>query len=534
MEFKAGDKVFASRKAKGSNVLSTASHAAIVLQIIDGRRGAQQVTVQYEKLSPGFEMYGTFPYVPEGTKFLTKGQAVTITSRADASSSGDENTTQENQDEPAELPISASVDEDAGASAASAIPRQTVPTVLQLQPTTPIPAAADAAATIAAVTPNLRNAKAIPVGFLSWNAVDAIGLTVPPHIIARWKQVDSEMRVEHLFKNEHSAFITLEGIGLKYLDQYTGHTLCEKVSVRSGRDIAPGQGLIEHFIAAKIKGRTARARTKGLMFFFLACCHNDQVVFPILETQKRVRQPPFSLAEQGRLVATVNHSNNISIVSMLMTRWSRADLDAKAGGKGVAYYWGLLAKVFNDYTYVPPPCDKFAEHAAYVGDGGVAYSTELVPEYRAGDKLRAQWGKLRQLYAVFHSKYDKSGHNEPDPTCYSTDLPTLLMFWTFHSTSMSAWAAKSADEDVGIDDAGDGKADEVSTQRKRKKVVAAKPTVNAATVAAVSQMYESVHAVDVADKTPEYAAAHSNRVRRAALIFDKCLSELEKGFGLSS
>ena len=111
------------------------------------------------------------------------------------------------------------------------------------------------------------------------------------------------MRVNELFifKNEHRSNIVLEVIEIKSLTEFTGHNLYDKVTVRTGRDTDPEQGLIDHFRVIDTKGRTARAHAKGLMFFFLTCSHTKQVVFPMLKKQKRGRQPAFSLAEQDHL-----------------------------------------------------------------------------------------------------------------------------------------------------------------------------------------------------------------------------------------
>ena len=40
------------------------------------------------------------------------------------------------------------------------------------------------------------------------------------------------------------------------------------------------------------------------------------------------------------------------MVSMLFQKWTRSDLDVKAGKKGAAFYWDEVAKLFNDKSYV--------------------------------------------------------------------------------------------------------------------------------------------------------------------------------------
>ena len=69
---------------------------------------------------------------------------------------------------------------------------------------------------------------------------------------------------------------------------------------------------------------------------------------------------------------------------------------------------------------------------------------------------------------MFRSKYDRSGHNNPDPTGYTSDLPTLLMHFTFNDHALSSWAAKSID-DGALDDAGEGNASGHMTRRKRSR-----------------------------------------------------------------
>ena len=205
--------------------------------------------------------------------------------------------------------------------------------------------------------------------------------------------------------------------------------------------------------------------------FFFACTKPDDVEFPEFDKPKgkRERSTPFSLSEKGRLVAIMIDTHNLSIVSMLMKKWSRADLDAKAGKKGVAHYWCEFAKLFNDKSYVSPQTDEFADYVdskCVETEDAFVYDTSLVSELRSGDSLRSQWSNLRSDYALFRSKYDRSGHHNPDPTCYTTDLPTLLMHYAFKDTAMSAWAAKTL-HGGEYDDAGDGSTRDTNTRNKR-------------------------------------------------------------------
>ena len=275
-----------------------------------------------------------------------------------------------------------------------------------------------------------------------------------------------------------------------------------------------------------------RAKTKGLMFFFLACRDPAQVSFPaFVNEKKRVRAQPFSLAEKGRLVSILSDPENVQIVSELMNKWDRADLDAKAGAKGVAHYWDRLAVLFNDPKYVPPTCQEFADYVHALGDS-YSYATGLVPEYRTGEFLRDHWGKLRQAYGVFSSRYDRSGCNEPDPTKYSTDLPTLLMHWTFHNMPLGSWAAKSCGDDQIVDDAGDGATSDTSARKKTRRPAAGKSASKQNTndrILAGAAMYETLHSVKVQDLDPEEAQRHKQRVRRMGCILDSFLDSWEKG-----
>ena len=96
-------------------------------------------------------------------------------------------------------------------------------------------------------------------------------------------------------------------------------------------------GLIELCKSLKLKGRTMYAKTKGMMFFFLACRQPAAVKFPEFG-KKQKRNPDFSLSEKGRLVGIMSDPANMAGVNKLMSKWNRAELDACAGDKGVAHY----------------------------------------------------------------------------------------------------------------------------------------------------------------------------------------------------
>lgn len=382
----------------------------------------------------------------------------------------------------------------------------------------------------------IKGARSIPHGFKEMNAVEAIGIEVPSHIQARWKTIDPDMRVEQLFSTGHRATTTLEGVKIKCLQEHTGQTEYKLVPVKTGKKVAPHLGLVELFAKLGIKGRTVRAQTKGLMFFFLACADPDSVMWPDFKpatASKRERAPAFSLAEQGRLVGIISDPQNMELTTMFMKKWDRAELDAKAGAKGINHYWNQLAVIFNDATYFPAPTDAFANHVAILDDDYV-YSTDLVPVYRCGEYLKEKWAKLRALYSLFQGRYERSGHNEPDPTKYTNDLPTLLMHWTFHSTPLEAWAAKTIEPGAEIDDAGDGASSGRSVRKRNKtsKGVVTNDVTNATShsqrILAGTAVYETLHTVQAMIKGEDEKKLHQERVRRVDLIMDKFLTELER------
>ena len=264
-----------------------------------------------------------------------------------------------------------------------------------------------------------------------------------------------------------------------------------------------------------------RARPKGHMYFYLMCRHPEQVQWSefvpnTAVPSKRRRTTPFSLAEIGRLFAIIVDSKNAALVSMLLKKWKCAELDASAGKKGVAYYWDQLTKLYNDQSYV------LTDHVASC-DTETTYSTKMLPEYRHGNNLRTKWTLLRSSYALFHSKYTRSGHNEPDPTRYTSDLPVLLMHYTFTDTPFEAWAAKSMLHG-SVDDAGDGLGGaKVLPKKKKQKRV----SFTADQVIAAATVYETLTTLNAGSTTEEEMDEHKVQFRRAAKLMDICLDKLK-------
>ena len=309
----------------------------------------------------------------------------------------------------------------------------------------------------------------IPMDFKQCNALDLMSTEVPAHIADRWRMMDKDCNVNALFGTVAKSNKSLSGIALQMLQPLTGETEYGKVHARTKCNQAPNLGLSEIFSLNKIAGYSQRAKSKGLMFFYLMCTYPGQVQYPEFEStaEKRKRASAFTLAEAGRLVAIIADPQNRPLVSMLFKKWSRADLDARAGKKGQAYYWCKLGELYNRKEYVPEDNETFADHVRSCETAAI-YGTRFVPEHRTADNLKTQWGVLRANYALFYSKYDKSGMNNPDPTAYTSDLPTLLMHWTFHDTDMVSWAAKSLTQGA-MDDAGDGAAAASTTSAVAKK-----------------------------------------------------------------
>ena len=363
--------------------------------------------------------------------------------------------------------------------------------------------------------------------FKTKNALDILDTAVPTHIIDRWQMINKDCNVDSLFSNTAKANKALDGICLKTLLPLTGETEFAKVHSKTTHSKAPELGLWEIFSAFKIEGRTARARSKGLMFFYLMTIFPRDVEFPEFHAEKRKRASAFSLAETGRLVAIIADRENRALVSMLFKKWTRADLDARAGRKGQAYYWVQLGKLYNNKDYQPEDNEIFADHVDSCGTASI-YSTRYVPEYRTGDNLKTHWTGLRANYAVFYSKYERSGHHNPDPTSYTTDLPVLLMHYTFYDTDMLSWAAKSMTSGA-LDDAGDGAAGSSTTRMAKKKK---KSTLAAETILASATVFEAIYNVSHDTMTEDELKEHTVRRKSAGDIMNVCLLNLKKELGL--
>ena len=502
--FKKGDKVLAARKQKGSEVLSACAHEAEIMHFVSvNHRGKKFVTLRYSKdLGANYELIDTIKYVPSGTK----GEAATVIAlpRIQKPFQAPREPTQmgEVQMTPPDPMVTSS-------------------------PGTPVPLIPGDTPIIPGEGSSLKGSQVIPEDFPTMDALKAVGIDVPKHIQDRWKSTGQGMRVVDLFDKLGIAGKALAGVELTCLQEYTGESEYSMVPVKTKNKVAPKMGLLELLAHLRIKDRTMRCKSKGMMFFFLACTRPDSIVWPAFElTGKRQRAPIFSLAEQGRLVGIINDPQNLAVVSMLMKKWSRADLDAKAGAKGVEHYWNELANIFNDQKYSPCPCKNFARHVESLGNDYV-YATDLVPVSRTGATLKVQWSRLRAAYSQFHARYDRSGHNEPDPMEYTNDLPTLLMHFTFHGTSLSAWAAKSVERGSEVDDAGDGSGADIRVV-KRKRTRKALTTSHPQRLMAGAAMFETLYTVMAQCKNEEERQVHAERVRRTNRIFDLCLSDLEK------
>ena len=482
-----GDRVIAARKMKNSHALSTACHNATVVAITPANhRGKQFITLRYdEDRSPNYAKVDTIKFVLRGTK----GEATTVI--------------------PAE--------EESAASAVATLPVPSVPQV-------PLVA-----------KEGLAGSQKVPGDFLQMNTKTAFKQNVPHHILSRWQQIDAKLRVGELFSANNRAIMALEGVRLQSLTRYTGQSCFEDVPCRTSTKSMGHMGVLESMISANIKGRS-RATKKGVMFFFLMCRDPESVVWSAF--QKRQRNKPFTLAEQCRLVAILADPANQPIRNKLMQQWNRSELDAGAGDKGDAHYWNMIGDLFNNPGLAPPPpCVAFADYIKTLdGDYEYDYSTTMLPEYRCPDFLKSQWSKLRGAYSKFYTKYTQSGANEPDPTCYTKDLPTLLMHHTWHRTPEATWAAKMAGNGIGVDESGDGTGTDIATtKRKRRKVAAdqSKGDDHKLVHLTCAALYETLHTVpacSAAEYDEEECAKHLERVRRVDCLMDKCLTMLEHEF----
>jgi len=502
---KVGDHVIAARRAEGSDVLTGVEHHATIISFTrPDRYGRRHVTVQYRKHVDKFPDIDTIKM---------------------QSGKGGNSTVLPAPLEESEVSLSSSQ------SSVSSLSSETSDDAL-VPATQPFCADAAAAAdaegssngTLWAPEYNQK----VPANFHAFNALELLRIPVPDHVKARWQQVSPSYVVKDLFGSNAAANATLREVKLRNLQDFVGETEYASVVVKKVNQPDPTKtGLSELFASWSISGRCARARNKGLMFFYLMCRSPEQVEWPTFAPNqgpmKRRRCTPFSLAEMGRLTAIMADTKNITLVTMLLRKWTRADLDAKAGKKGVAYYWDELATIYNDKRYVPEECAEFQDHVRSCGTQAT-YATSLVPEYRAGHQLRTKWSVLRSNYALFNSRYNRSGHNESDPTKYTSDLHVLLMHYTFHDTTLETYAAKKIG-DGAIDDAGDGRGAGAPTVKKRRKEV--RFSFSADTVIAATTVYETLAGMKNDSMTDEEAEQHKVRLRRAAKLMDVCLDKLE-------
>ena len=518
---KVGDLVIAARGAEGSDVLTGVEHHATILSFTRADRyGRRHVTVEYQKHVAGFPDIDTIkmksgkggnatvlPAPPaEAESPLMSSQSSTSSESTPLVSS--QNST---MSEPPTLSES---------EAAELLVTQTY-----CAPDEDVHDPVQGSEPGCKWTPEWEHKVPIPFGEV--NALHLLRLKVPDHILARWQQVSKNFVVKDLFGPNAAANVTLRGVKLTGLKDLVGATEYSSVPVKTGQNKAPHFGLTELFVEQSIGGRTTRARPKGHMYFYLMCRHPEQVQWTefvpnTAVSSKRRRTTPFSLAEIGRLVAIIVDSKNAALVTMLLKKWDRAEVDASAGKKGVGYYWDQLAKLYNDQSYVPTECAAFQDHVASC-DTEATYSTKMLPEYRHGNNLRTKWTLLRSSYALFHSKYTRSGHNEPDPTRYTSDLPVLLMHYTFTDTPFEAWAAKSMLHG-SVDDAGDGLGGaKVLPKKKKQKRV----SFTADQVIAAATVYETLTTLNAGSMTEEEMEEHKVRIRRAAKLMDTFLDRLE-------
>ena len=513
---KEGDHVIASRKAHGSDVLSSVMHHAKVLSIgRPNRHGNQTITLEYRDDLAGYPRMDTIKFFPEGHTEV----AATVVKAVDGEDSDDTTAGVESSQSAAEVSFATAE----AATATSVMSSQSsVASVISSQSSvasTQLPATQVYTAPGHAWLPEYSCR--IPDDFDKFDARSLLRCAIPDHIKARWAQINKQLLVGELFATNTSANAALQGVQLKLLGPLCGTVENSEVASKSHKKADGELGLVEVFEKFKIAGRTQRARRKGLMFFFLMTAHPDNVVFPPFGI-KRKRASPYSLAEVGRLVGLLSDSANVTLVSMLYKKWTRTELDAKTGEKGIAHFWTLLSNKFNDRSYLPPACAEFADHIISCGSPSV-YTTALVPEYRCGDSLRDKWGTLRANYGLFLQKYNKSGHNEPDATKYSKDLLVLLMHYVFTGHPLEQWASKTIG-DGAVDDVGDGCVPSTAAKHRSKK---SKVTFGADSVIAASNLYETIHNLNTDNMDDEDKEKHMVRLNRVTAIVDKFLDKFE-------
>ena len=116
---------------------------------------------------------------------------------------------------------------------------------------------------------------------------------------------------------------------------------------------------------------------------------------------------------------------------------------------------------------------------------------------------------------------------------YSTDLPTLLMHFSFHEKPLASWAAKSVGNDCAVDESGDGNSSAASTasaKKRKKRNGSSNSATGAGRLLAGAAMYEVMYNVDTSEMTEEERKRHMVRKKRVGDIMDMCLSSLEDAF----
>ena len=511
MTIKVGDVVLASRKKNNSSLLSHPKHQAKVLAINDVGR-SKTITLQYLIFDANSPQYDTIRLCIHG---ITGGLSATV-KRMDPAATTSSITTE----------VTASSDTAVATSTDTAIVVDS-----EVRDTTAAAAPVDAAGTDTftptTMASSLVGSNRIPKDFGDGNAVEALGVEVPPHIQARWRLIDARMRIGELFGAEQHAAKALINVQLKSLASTTGKTFYNSVPARTNKSASPHMGLIELCKRLNIRSRTTEAKTKGLMFFFLACREPKEIVFPKFEDKPK-RAPVFSLSEKGRLVGLLADTDNMPLVQKIMAKWDRAELDACAGEKGVAHYWNKIQELFINSAYEAPVNVPFAAHVET--KKGYVYNPNLIPHCRGADYLRKQWNELRGDYGVFYSRYSKSGNNEPDATKYTTQLPVLLMHFTFHKKPLAAWAAKRCSDEYAIDDTGDGNTKPPSTRKRRRVSNTTNDDTESDRLLALGAIYETLHNVDSANISSTMATVHAGRMERIGDLMDKGLDAMSHWF----
>ena len=455
-KFAKGSKVFASRKQKDCNMLSPAEHRATIqcIAYASAKRGKSWVTVTYEvDKGKNWEMMDMIPFIPEDCPNVSAA-AVTVRWRDTPATP-----------EPAAAAMPPPPPPPTAAAAACVTPPVTeVEAPVQATPQsdkTPSPElpqgtnnTAQDVVDLAASEFSLRGSNSVPIGFKEMSAAALVEAEVPTHILSRWEQYGKNASVATLFEQHNRASLNLKGVEVTSLFAAVGKAAYADVSAKA---------LANHMKNLGIKGRTSHSRKKGLMFFFFMCQRPEHIKWPAF-SQKRKRALPFSVSEKGRLVALMAAPENMDEVTPIMTKWTRAQLDKK--DFRIEKLWDVLATIFNDSTYVPPLNKKFADYIDSLG-GEYVYDVSLVPEHRPGNSLRKTANKLRANYQTFHGMYERSGHNQSDPTGYTSDVNVLMMFWTFHGNPMDAWACRKIED--GVDDDGKGGGRDSGTRHSGNK-----------------------------------------------------------------